>query len=46
MTEFPLDPCLAKVLLSAMDFKCVNEALTVVAMLSVPVVFLRPKDQM
>ena len=44
MSEYPLDPMLAKVLLSAITNKCVNEALTVVAMLSVPVVFLRPKD--
>ena len=45
MSEFPLDPMLAKVVISAEKFKCVNEAATIVAMLNVPNVFLRPKDQ-
>jgi pre-mRNA-splicing factor ATP-dependent RNA helicase DHX15/PRP43 len=46
MSEFPLDPVLAKVLLSAsMTYNCVQEALTLVAMLSVPNVYLRPKEQ-
>jgi pre-mRNA-splicing factor ATP-dependent RNA helicase DHX15/PRP43 len=45
MSEFPLDPVLAKVLLSASTtYNCVQEALTLVAMLSVPNVFLRPKE--
>jgi pre-mRNA-splicing factor ATP-dependent RNA helicase DHX15/PRP43 len=45
MSEFPLDPMLAKVVISAEQYKCVNEAATIVAMLNVPNVFLRPKDQ-
>jgi pre-mRNA-splicing factor ATP-dependent RNA helicase DHX15/PRP43 len=44
MSEFPLDPTLAKVLITAEKFKCVNEAATIVAMLNVPNVFLRPKE--
>lgn len=44
MSELPLDPTLAKVLIESQKYKCVNEALTIVSMLNVPVVFLRPKD--
>ncbi len=45
MSEFPLDPVLAKLLLSASkQYNCVAEALTLVAVLSVPNVFLRPKE--
>jgi HrpA-like RNA helicase len=35
---------MAKVILSAEQYKSVNEAVTIVAMLNVPNVFLRPKD--
>ncbi|KAJ1568992.1 Pre-mRNA-splicing factor ATP-dependent RNA helicase dhx15, partial [Nowakowskiella sp. JEL0078] len=45
MAEFPLDPQLAKVLVAAPKYKCSNEALSIVAMLSVPNVFIRPNDQ-
>lgn len=45
MAEFPLDPQLAKMLIVAPRFNCPNEILSVVAMLSIPNVFLRPKDQ-
>lgn len=44
MSEFPLDPQMAKVLLSSEKYQCVNEAATIVAMLNIPNVFLRPKD--
>lgn len=45
MSEFPLDPFLSKIILSAsIDYNCVNEALTIVAMLQVPNIFIRPKD--
>jgi HrpA-like RNA helicase len=45
MSEFPLDPVLAKVVLSSSNtYNCVSEALSIVAMLSVPNVFLRPKE--
>lgn len=45
MNEFPLDPTLQKILLSAVDYKCTDEALTIVSMLSVPSIFYRPKDR-
>ena len=45
MSEFPLDPQMAKAILTAEKSKCVNEVSTIVAMLNVPNVFLRPKDQ-
>jgi pre-mRNA-splicing factor ATP-dependent RNA helicase DHX15/PRP43 len=44
MAEFPLEPQLAKVLLSSKDYNCTDEMCTIVAMLSVPSVFVRPKD--
>ncbi|KAF9650365.1 P-loop containing nucleoside triphosphate hydrolase protein [Thelephora ganbajun] len=45
MAEFPLDPQLAKMLIVSPDFKCSNEILTIVSMLSVPNVWLRPNNQ-
>jgi pre-mRNA-splicing factor ATP-dependent RNA helicase DHX38/PRP16 len=45
MSEFPLDPPLAKLLLVAEELHCSTEALTVVAMISVPNVFFRPSDR-
>ena len=44
MSEFPLDPQMAKVLLSSVKYQCVNEAATIVSMLNVPNAFLRPKE--
>ncbi|RKP26871.1 P-loop containing nucleoside triphosphate hydrolase protein [Syncephalis pseudoplumigaleata] len=44
MSEFPLDPEMAKMLISSARFHCSNEILSIVAMLSVPNVFLRPND--
>ena len=41
MVEFPLDPALAKMLLTGSELGCANEALTIVSMLSVPSVFFR-----
>lgn len=35
MAEFPLDPQLAKMVIASTDFNCSNEALSIVAMLSV-----------
>ena len=40
----PLDPQLAKMLLASPDYRCSNEALSIVAMMSVPNVFMRPKE--
>lgn len=45
MVEFPLDPPLAKMLLTAEVEGCVAEVLTVVAMLSMPSVFYRPRER-
>ena len=44
MSDFPLDPLLACALVSSVKFKVVEEVLTIVAMLSVPPVFHRPRD--
>ena len=44
MSEFPLDPQLAKMLIAAQQFNCTSEALSVTAMLSVPNAFMRPRD--
>jgi pre-mRNA-splicing factor ATP-dependent RNA helicase DHX38/PRP16 len=45
MVEFPLDPALAKMLLTGAELGCSNEVLTIVSMLSVPSVFFRPNDR-
>jgi ATP-dependent RNA helicase DHX8/PRP22 len=45
MSEFPLEPQLSKMLLTAVDLECVDEVVTIVAMLSVPNVFYRPRDK-
>lgn len=44
MAEFPLDPQLAKMMVAAPQFKCSNEIVSIAAMLSVPNVFMRPKE--
>ncbi|CAM9473229.1 unnamed protein product [Hapterophycus canaliculatus] len=44
MAEFPVEPCLAKFLASAWDFDCVEDALTVAAMLSVQNPFDHPRS--
>ncbi|KAJ1609702.1 Prp16p pre-mRNA splicing factor [Cryptosporidium canis] len=45
MARFPLDPPLSKVLLTASKLDCLVEVVVVVAMLTVPSVFYRPKDR-
>ena len=45
MVEFPLDPSLAKMIITAEKLECTVEVLIVVSMLSVPNVFFRPKDR-
>ncbi|KAG9267465.1 putative pre-mRNA-splicing factor ATP-dependent RNA helicase DHX32 [Astyanax mexicanus] len=42
MSEFPLDPQMAKALLASCEFDCVNEVLTIAAMLAAPSCFLEP----
>lgn len=44
MSEFPLDPQLAKMLIASVEHNCSNEILSIIAMLSVPNVFMRPND--
>ena len=44
MCEFPLDPQLARALLSSPKHKCSNEVLSIVSMLSVPQIFIRPPE--
>jgi HrpA-like RNA helicase len=46
MSEFPMEPSMAKMLIASVDYKCSMEMLTVVSMLSVPSVFYRPKERM
>lgn len=46
MAEFPVDPMLSKTLLASEKYKCSEEVVTIVAMLSVNnSVFYRPKDK-
>jgi pre-mRNA-splicing factor ATP-dependent RNA helicase DHX15/PRP43 len=44
MSEFPLDPQLAKMIIASPKYKCSNEILSITAMLSVPNCFMRPKE--
>ncbi|KAI9103830.1 P-loop containing nucleoside triphosphate hydrolase protein [Phlyctochytrium arcticum] len=45
MADFPLDPQFCKTLLASPKYKCSNEILSIVAMLSAPNCFIRPNDQ-
>ena len=45
MAEFPFEPQLSKMLITAADLRCAEEILTVVAMLSVEQPFYRPKEK-
>jgi pre-mRNA-splicing factor ATP-dependent RNA helicase DHX38/PRP16 len=45
MTAFPMDPSLAKMLITSEDYGCSEEMLSIVSMLSVPNVFYRPKER-
>lgn len=44
-TSFPMDPSLAKLVITSCDYGCSEEMLTIVSMLSVPSVFYRPKER-
>ena len=48
MTSFPMDPSLAKLVITSAtpDYSCSEEMLTIVSMLSVPSVFYRPKERL
>jgi HrpA-like RNA helicase len=40
-----MEPSLAKMLLTSVEYKCSAEMVTIVSMLSVPSVFYRPKER-
>lgn len=44
MSEFPLEPQLAKMLIASADYNCGSEILTIASMLSVQQPFQRPKE--
>lgn len=44
MAEFPIDPQMARMLISSPIHKCSNEILSITSMLSAPMVFMRPKE--
>ena len=44
MSGFPLDPQLAKTLIESSKHNCATEILSIVALLSVPQIFMRPKE--
>mmetsp|Transcript_37618 Transcript_37618/g.91433 ORF Transcript_37618/g.91433 Transcript_37618/m.91433 type:complete len:724 (-) Transcript_37618:50-2221(-) len=44
MSQLPLDPQLAKLILVSPDYNCSSEIVTIVACLSVPQLFLRPRE--
>uniref|UniRef100_A0A8C8FPN0 Helicase ATP-binding domain-containing protein n=1 Tax=Oncorhynchus tshawytscha TaxID=74940 RepID=A0A8C8FPN0_ONCTS len=44
ISELPLDAQMAKALLASCEFDCVNEVVTIAAMLSAPSCFLEPPD--
>ena len=47
MSPFPMDPCLAKLVIeSSQRYRCSEEMVTIVSMLSVPSVFYRPKERL
>ncbi|KAI0641179.1 P-loop containing nucleoside triphosphate hydrolase protein [Trametes meyenii] len=45
MSEFPMEPSMAKMLIQSVEYRCSAEMLTIVSMLSVPSVFYRPKER-
>ena len=44
MSELPLDPQLAKIILVSPNYGCSSEIVSIVACLSVPQIFLRPRE--
>ena len=45
LAEFPLDPQMAKALITSQKYGCSNEMLSIVSLLSVPPLFYRPNDK-
>lgn len=44
MADFPVDPQLAKTVITSPQFNCSQEIVNLAALLTVPNVFLRPKE--
>lgn len=44
MAELPLDPQLSKMLICSPDYNCSDEIVSIVASMSVPQIFLRPRE--
>ena len=44
MAELPLDPQLSKMLICSPDYSCSEEIVSIVAAMSVPQIFLRPRE--
>ncbi len=45
MSDLPIDPQLAKLILESPNYGCSEEILSIVACMSVPQIFLRPREQ-
>ncbi|KAK8118723.1 pre-mrna-splicing factor atp-dependent rna helicase prp22 protein [Apiospora kogelbergensis] len=45
MADLPMEPSLAKVLVASVDLGCTDEVLSIIAMLSIPTIFYRPKEK-
>lgn len=45
LSTFPMDPFMARMLLSSVDFHCSEQVLTIISMLSVPPVFQQSKQR-
>jgi pre-mRNA-splicing factor ATP-dependent RNA helicase DHX15/PRP43 len=44
IAEFPLDPQLSAMLVASPKYRCSNEIVSIAALLSVPQIFMRPKE--
>jgi pre-mRNA-splicing factor ATP-dependent RNA helicase DHX15/PRP43 len=46
MSEFPLDPMLSKMIITSSEkYNCTHDILSIVSLISVPNIFIRPRDQ-
>ncbi|TRY49785.1 PRP43 involved in spliceosome disassembly mRNA splicing [Cryptosporidium tyzzeri] len=45
MTEFPIDPQLARMLIKSSELGCASQILSLASLLNVPNIFLRPRDK-
>lgn len=44
MSDLPIDPQLAKIIITSPDYGCSDEILSIVACMSVPQIFMRPRE--